>query len=81
MYELPINPCIHCGRCARNCPMRLSPVEIAAAYDAGDLELAQKMSAMACIECGSCTFVCPAKRPVTQRMRTVKIAIRKAGKK
>ena len=76
---IAIDPCIHCGRCAYHCPMRLSPVEIAAAFDNGDLERANKMSVMACVECGTCSFVCPAKRPVTQYMKLTKTAIRKAG--
>lgn len=79
--ELPINPCIHCGRCANACPMNLFPVEIAAAFDRGELELASKLNVMACVECGCCTYVCPAKRPITQRMKMTKIAIRKAGVK
>lgn len=81
MCELPINPCIHCGRCAEHCPMNLSPVDIALAFDAGDLAEAEKLNVMACIECGCCTYVCPAKRPLTQRMKMTKISIRKAGNK
>lgn len=81
MCELPINPCIHCGRCAEHCPMNLSPVDIALAFDHGELDEAKKLNVMACIECGCCTFVCPAKRPLTQRMKMTKISIRKAGDK
>lgn len=76
---IKIDPCIHCGRCANNCPMQLSPVEIARAFEDSDLDRANKLNVMACVECGSCSFVCPAKRPVTQNMKLAKIAIRKAG--
>lgn len=72
------SPCIHCGRCAEGCPMRLSPVEIALAFDGGDLSRAEALSVMACVECGSCSYRCPAKRHVTQTMKLAKIAIRKA---
>lgn len=81
MCELPINPCIHCGRCQNNCPMRLSPVEIAQHFDRGELKEVEKLNVMACVECGCCTYVCPAKRPLTQRMRMAKVAIRKAARK
>ncbi len=74
-----IDPCIRCGRCADNCPMGLSPVEIALALEQKDLTRMRNLFAMNCIECGSCSFVCPAKRPVTQTMRLAKGSIRKAG--
>ena len=61
--------------------MNLSPVDIALAFDAGNLAEAEKLNVMACIECGCCTYVCPAKRPLTQRMKMTKISIRKAGNK
>ena len=61
--------------------MRLSPVEIAAAFDRGDLALAGRLGVSACVECGCCSYVCPAKRPLTQRMKMAKIELRKAGKK
>ena len=32
---------------------------------------------MNCIECGCCTFVCPAKRSLTQSMRTAKNGIQR----
>ena len=72
------DPCIRCGRCVMMCPMRLSPVEIHNAREAGDVDEMNKLGVMNCIECGSCTFVCPAKRPVTQSMRLAKQAVRKA---
>ncbi len=73
------NPCIRCGRCVDACTVRLSPVEIQTAYEAGDLEAANAMSVMSCVECGCCTYACPARRPITQIMRLAKLGIRKAG--
>jgi len=32
---------------------------------------------MNCIECGCCTYVCPAKRSLTQSMRTAKNSIQR----
>ena len=74
-------PCIRCGRCINGCPMGLSPVEIAGAYTAGDVELLNTLMTDLCIACGTCSFVCPAKRPVTQTMALAKIMQKNGGKK
>ncbi len=74
-------PCIRCGRCVLNCPVRLSPAEIQVAYATEDPSAAEKMGVLTCIECGCCTYVCPAKRPITQIMRLSKAQIRKAAGK
>ena len=34
-----------------------------------------------CMECGCCSFVCPAKRPVTETMRSAKAMLKKGAKK
>lgn len=73
--------CIRCGRCIHACPMGLSPVEIACAYEQGDVELLNKLMVDLCIQCGTCTYVCPAKRPVTQNMSLAKILQKKGGGK
>ncbi len=60
------SPCIRCGRCVNACPMRLSPVETALAYEARDVEMLKTLNADVCIACGVCSFVCPAARYVSQ---------------
>ncbi|MEG1651133.1 MAG: 4Fe-4S dicluster domain-containing protein, partial [Oscillospiraceae bacterium] len=75
------NPCIRCGRCVDNCPMKLSPAEIQVAFEHSDVDALKQLGAANCIECGSCTYVCPAKRSITQMMRLSKAEIRKAASK
>ena len=73
--SLPTN-CINCGRCARNCPMRLMPMYIESFALAGDFDGAEKYGAMSCLECGSCAYNCPAKRPLVQSISKAKLKIR-----
>ncbi|WP_243165834.1 electron transport complex subunit RsxC [Anaerofilum hominis] len=77
----PVQECIHCGRCIEACPMGLSPVIIAKAYNAHDLPGLDKLMVDLCMECGCCSFVCPAKRPVTETMRFAKTMLKKGAKK
>lgn len=58
--------CINCGRCAKNCPMRLMPMYIEFYTLAGDYETGKKYGALSCIECGCCAYNCPAKRALVQ---------------
>ncbi|MBC8535090.1 electron transport complex subunit RsxC [Feifania hominis] len=74
-------PCIRCGRCINGCPMGLSPVEIASAFSAENIDALAELKTDLCMECGTCTYVCPAKRPVTQTVRLAKDLLRKGGKK
>lgn len=70
------SPCIHCGRCVRACPMKLTPYRMDAYVRKDMYEEAEKSGVMNCLECGACTFVCPAKRCLTQSCRTAKKVIR-----
>jgi electron transport complex protein RnfC len=72
----PEGPCIHCARCIRNCPCRLSPAIMNHSLEAGDLEESVKAGLMDCIECGSCTFMCPARIKLVQRFRVGKGRLR-----
>ena len=77
----PAGECIHCGRCIEACPIGLSPVIIAKAYNAQNVDELDRLMADLCMECGSCSYVCPAKRPVTDTMRLAKAMLRKGAKK
>ena len=69
--------CLHCGRCARVCPMGLLPQLLAEAAEAGDYQrYEQKLYGLECISCGSCTYICPAKRPLMQLFKRTKAEIR-----
>ena len=69
-------PCIRCGRCARTCPCRLTPVIMNTSLDAGDLDYAVTAGLLDCIECGSCTYGCPARIKLVQRFRVGKQRLR-----
>jgi len=64
--------CIRCGRCMRNCPMKLMPVEIETAYRSGKPEWLDMYKVNLCLECGCCAYVCPAKRQLTHTMKLSK---------
>ena len=68
--------CIRCGRCIRNCSMKLSPVVMNNALDADDLDEAVNTGLLDCIECGSCSYMCPARIKLTQRFRVGKQRLR-----
>ncbi len=67
-------PCIHCGRCVRTCPMNLLPSTIGMAVESERFDVAKELHAGYCIECGACTYACPAHRPLTQHCRRAKAA-------
>lgn len=74
-----INNCIRCARCVEACPLKLVPLQISAAADAGRFAEAKKYNAMDCVECGACTFICPSRRRLMQSIRLAKNAIRKSN--
>ena len=59
-------PCIRCGSCVQACPCGLTPFEMNARIQSGDLEGAVKIGLMDCIACGSCAYACPASIPLVQ---------------
>ncbi|HIX58164.1 MAG TPA: electron transport complex subunit RsxC [Candidatus Blautia gallistercoris] len=74
--------CINCGRCVSVCPGRVVPARLATFAERGDMEAFQKYDGMECCECGCCSYICPAKRPLTQQiksMRKMVLAARKRG--
>lgn len=76
----PTTPCIRCGRCAAACPMHLYPAAVETAYLHGNHDKFAALNVNTCMECGSCSYVCPAKRPLTQVMRTAKAELRREKK-
>ena len=62
--------CIHCGRCVEVCPGRILPsmLDVLARNNNRDAFLAN--NGMECCECGCCSYVCPAKRQLTQTIRS-----------
>ena len=76
----PQTACIRCGRCANTCPMNLYPAMVETAHNAGNVDGFKSLNVNYCMECGSCSYVCPAKRPLTQIMRTAKAELRRQSK-
>lgn len=72
--------CINCGKCVEVCPGRVVPKNLAAYAEQGNDEAFVANKGMECCECGCCSFICPAKRPLTQEiksMRKIQLAKRK----
>ena len=65
-------PCINCGRCVEVCPGRVVPSRLADYAEHFDEEAFVKNNGMECCECGCCSFVCPAKRPLTQQIKSMR---------
>ena len=73
-------PCINCGRCVEVCPGRVVPSKLADYAERFDEQAFLDNYGMECCECGCCSFICPAKRPLTQEiksMRKIQLAKRK----
>jgi electron transport complex protein RnfC len=68
-----IAPCIRCGHCVTECPMRLMPTDIAKYVEHERIDLAKKAGLLDCIECGTCVYGCQSKRPIVQMVKLGKI--------
>lgn len=64
--------CINCGRCVSVCPGRIIPARLADYAKRHDKESFEKANGMECCECGCCSYICPAKRPLTQYIKSMR---------
>ncbi len=64
--------CINCGKCTQACPSRLIPGMLATYADHHDMEKFEKYNGMECMECGSCSYICPAKKQLTQSIKSMR---------
>ena len=64
--------CINCGRCVSVCPGHVVPPVLATLAENGDMAGFEKMDGMECCECGCCSYICPAKRPLTQSIKSMR---------
>ena len=64
--------CINCGRCVEACPSRLVPTLLERYAVHYDTEMFLKRDGMECCECGCCSYVCPAKRQLTQAIKSMR---------
>lgn len=65
-------PCINCGKCVEVCPGRVVPRKLADYAEHYDEEAFLKNNGMECCECGCCSYVCPAKRQLTQAIKSMR---------
>ena len=73
--------CINCGRCVSVCPGHVIPARLATFAQRGDMESFQKFDGMECCECGCCSYICPAKRPLTQSIKSMRKMVLASRKK
>ena len=73
--------CINCGRCVSVCPGGVIPARLATFAEHGDMESFQKFDGMECCECGCCSYICPAKRPLTQSIKSMRKMVLASRKK
>jgi electron transport complex protein RnfC len=64
--------CINCGRCVQVCPGRVMPAKLSVLAEHGDKEGFLKLNGMECCECGCCSYICPAKRNLTQAIKSMR---------
>lgn len=64
--------CIKCGRCVEVCPGRIVPTMVASDADRGDEKAFEEHGGMECCACGCCSYVCPAKRQLTQSIKSMR---------
>ena len=71
-YIPPEQNCIRCGQCVEHCPMGLVPTELNMAIIREKSDVFIKLNGLDCVECGSCSYICPAKRRLSQAIRTTR---------
>lgn len=64
--------CINCGRCVSVCPGHVLPARLAKLAERGDMAGFETLDGMECCECGCCSYICPAKRPLTQSIKSMR---------
>ncbi len=73
--------CINCGKCLEVCPGRVMPSRLATMAEHGDREGFIENFGMECCECGCCSYICPAKRNLTQSIKSMRKDILASRKK
>ena len=73
--------CINCGKCLSVCPGRVMPSRLADYAEHGDVEAFIDNYGMECCECGCCSYICPAKRNLTQAIKSMRKDILASRKK
>ena len=72
-------PCIRCGWCVEDCPVRINPAVLADLAESGQWRRGARLHAETCIECNTCSYVCPSRLPLMDRIRKLKRAMERDG--
>lgn len=67
--------CINCGKCVEVCPGRIIPSRLADFAERYDETSFVKYDGMECCACGCCSYICPAKRRLTQSIKSMRAII------
>ncbi len=67
--------CIRCGKCGEACPSGLLPAKLAGFAMRNDEAGFTKFDGLECVMCGCCSFICPAKRPLTQQIKSMRMIV------
>ncbi len=67
--------CINCGKCVEVCPGGVIPSRLADFAQRGNEEMFLKYNGMECCACGCCSYICPAKRQLTQSIKTMRAMV------
>ena len=54
-----VYPCIKCGKCIKNCPVKLKPIFIT--NNINNKDKLKKLHPEKCIKCGLCSYICPSR--------------------
>lgn len=73
--------CINCGKCLSVCPGRVMPSRLADYAEHGDVDKFVENYGMECCECGCCSYICPAKRNLTQAIKSMRKEVLASRKK
>lgn len=79
--EAEPSACINCGKCLSVCPGRIMPSRLADYAEHGDVDKFIENYGMECCECGCCSYICPAKRNLTQSIKSMRKDILASRKK
>lgn len=73
--KLEPSACINCGKCVEVCPGRIVPARLADFAERHDEASFLKYDGMECCACGCCSFICPAKRQLTQSIKSMRLLV------
>ena len=73
--EIEPSVCIRCGKCCTVCPGNLLPTKIAEFASRNNEAEFVKFDGMECCACGCCSYICPAKRPLTQQIKSMRLTV------